>query len=177
MKTKPQSFDKTKDELATVLANLKGKTQDLALEVLAQKLVDNYFKSNAARGRITEIAGSGIAITGMKVGFDIGKIKVHHWKTMFWPVDRFDVTQTVPGAIALGYVNNKQLYIAPQGALGPTLVIRHGMHAQYTTWNPSLIKMTPPRDSEAFVALERAKALGYLDLLNPKEEGTNVTLA
>lgn len=146
-------------------AVLMGKLQDGELERQAQTVADEFFKTRAARGLQLVLDNSGVEIVGCTLLFDIGRVRGGQWKTKFYPRDIHAVMDTVPGAVPLGYVNGYQLYIAPQkGNLAHTLVARFGMGSKFQSWAPAYAGM-PDTSSIHFLALERAKVLGYLHLL------------
>jgi hypothetical protein len=158
-------FQKVQQELETKLkAALLGHQQDGVLEQAAQQVADKFFKVLKRKGAPVVLDNSGIEITGCVLAFDIGRVMVGSWTTKFYPHDIHAVVDTVPGAIAMGYVNGYQLYLAPQKGLPHTLVARFGMGPAYQTWSPAHAGV-PGAANVHFVTLERAKALGYLHLL------------
>lgn len=159
-----QSFFALQQELAKTLWQFRGKKQNAALEAESQRVVDDIFQKRAARGKLVVLEASGLQISGCKLNFNIGAIGVKSWITKFYPHDLHAVAATVPGAVPLGYVNGYQLYIHVGFQPHPCLVARYGMSHAFVTWSPR-VQGIPPGDSVLFVALERAKQLGYLHLL------------
>lgn len=135
-----------------------GEKQGLSLERRAQKLADNWW-ANKSLPPVT-ISTSGIRIVGCKLGFGLGTINVQTWQTRFI-LDVHDVHRLSPDAIALGYANEFQLFIAKIEDV-PHLVARKGI--QIVRWK-SADNLIPEASSPLRVALDRAKALGYLDYL------------
>ena len=163
------SFDDFQKELQKVLQIFQGKKQDKVLESQAQRTIDELFKKRKARNKPVVNDEAGIQITGLKLAFDIGRIGIGHYRTAFWPSDRWLVcVGDGNSCVALGYVNGYQLYIQPQEGLPAKLMARHGYGNNYESWCPKLVGM-PPTNSVFFVALERAKALGLLKLLQGSE--------
>ncbi len=162
---KNKSFDELQKELQATLKVFMDKTQNGGLEAKAQKAVDEVFKRRKARRKIVVNDAAGIEVVGAVLAFDIGRIGLKHYKTAFWPKDKWHVCLGKNNScVPLGYVNNYQLYIQPQEGLPPTLMARFGPGSAYSSWNPNIAGM-PPTDSVFFVALERAKALGWLKFL------------
>ncbi len=159
-----QSFDALKKELGAELDKYLNKIQGAALETDSQKGVDEIFLKHKARGKHTVLDNSGIEITGCDLAFDIGVVGVRNWTTAFWPTDRFGVSTLEPGSVPLGYVNGYQIYLLPQKGLPAMLVARYSIGTGYATWCPAIAGM-PEKDTVFFVALERARVLGYLPLL------------
>lgn len=155
------SFMAVSEEIGKALQEFHELKQDGALERKAQKTVDEIFKKHKARRKPVTLEGAGIEIVGCVLAFGIGTIGIGRWLTSFYPVDRYDVLKTDPIAIPLGYVNGAQLYIRPQSA---TLTIRYGMGYEFNAWSPKL-QGTPPTNTIFYVALERARLLGYLSML------------
>lgn len=156
-------------------SKLHGETQNGALEKRAQRLADMWW----SRAPSVIMGTSGIRVTGCVLGFDIGKVQVARWKTAF-TVDKHNVMTFNPLAVALGYSNGFQLYLTfldpkpksfgfSDGQLRTTitgkgwiLVARSELLTRQ--WKAS-DELVPPPSSPLFIALERAKALGYLNLL------------
>lgn len=137
---------------------LLGEKHDASLEKRAQRLVDNWFKhpNNPA----VVIDRSGVYVVGCVLGFELGSIKISRWLTNFVR-DAHQVHRLHKDAVALGYVNGYQLFIA--GIKGVhNLVARKDQEVLYWKASDDLI---PPATSPLFVALERAKTLGYIDIL------------
>jgi hypothetical protein len=162
MKTK--TFQDLQAELGELLKPFIGKKQDGKVEKDAQDTVDRYFRKCRARAIHTVLGDAGLSITGIKLGFDIGSIGLKQVVTDYWPNDQYAVIQTVKGAVPLGYVNGYQLYIEKKEGEYPILVARYGMGNCITSWCPKL-QGVPTANSVFFIALERAKQLGYLDYL------------
>lgn len=139
---------------------LMGEAQGASMERRAQKLIDNWF---ARKGRPFVLVGNcGVQIVGAVLAFDIGTIKIKHWRTRFLN-DVHDVHRLSPDAIALGYANEFQLFIADARGV-PNIVARKG--AEVLFWSAAGGEiMIPPSTSPLRPALDRAKALGYLDHL------------
>lgn len=150
-------------ELNEVLKQFVGIKQDGKLEVAAQEAVDRYFRKCYARGIHTVLGDAGIQVTGITLGFDIGTISIKNIHTEYWPNDQYNVLQTIKNAVPLGYVNGYQLYIEKRQGY-PELMARYGMGNCFTAWCPK-VQGVPTANSVIFVALERAKQLGYLDYL------------
>jgi len=137
---------------------LLGEKQGLSLERRAQRLAKQWWDRPH---RPTVLVGTcGIKVVGCTLAFDIGTIKVKHWVTRFTE-DKHSIHHLAPNAVALGYTNGFQLFISEVNTV-PTLVARAG--AQVLFWK-SADEIIPPTNSPLFVALERAKTLGYLDYL------------
>lgn len=150
-------------ELSTYLARkLVGETMNEALTKRAQKLADKWFRE---RKTPVVIQGADLIVTGCTLAFTLGAIKVSQWQTQFMR-DQFMLCRTVPKHIALGYVNGCQLYIAEVDGV-PHLCARD-TPTNVDRWSVRHV-LTPPTNSELFVALERAKALGYLDYLKGQQ--------
>lgn len=152
-------FEVCQIELSKFLQKkLLGEPMNESLCKRAQRLVDKWFKDLK---KPVIINRADLHITGCTLAFTLGSIKVSRWHTQFIR-DQFNLRKTVPSAIALGYVNNNQLYIADVEDV-PTLCARDTPF-NVERWSVSY-GLTPSANSELFVALERAKALGYLDHL------------
>ncbi len=137
---------------------LMGEKMGPALCKRAQKLVDKWFTEQR---KIIIMGSSGIRITGCVLAFEIGVIKVDHWLTRFID-DPFEIHRVSPGAIALGVLHGNQLYIADYEGV-PHLCARDTPRT-VRRWSATET-MTPPMGTPLFMALERAKALGYLNHL------------
>lgn len=137
---------------------LVGEIQNGALERRAQRLADKFFKD---RTTPVAIGKSGLFIVGCTLAFDIGRIMVSQWHTRFQR-DEHAIHLKVPGAIALGWINQNQIYIAKHEGLW-TLHARAGDHL-VERWNNKQ-PLIPGTDTVLFVALQRATQLGYLELL------------
>lgn len=74
----------------------------------AQKLANKWF---ADLKHPVLIPQSEIRIIGCTLAFNLGAVQVSKWHTKF-NRDQFEIHKTVPSAIALGYANKVQLYIA-----------------------------------------------------------------
>jgi len=133
---------------------LLGEPVNDLLVTRAQKLADNWWK-----GKNVWLGTSGLRIKGCVLAFGLGTVNVEKWLTEFI-LDKHDVHQLVPSAIALGYLQGWQLYLADYEGF-PHLVARQGHQVQ--RW--SAREMIPAQGNPLFMALERAKALGYLPIL------------
>lgn len=151
-----KTLDQVKAELSEVLKPYIGQVQGLAVEVDAQKAVNRYFTALHRKNELVLIESCGLRITGVELHFDVGFIGLKRIKTDWWPNDAHAVQRTVVNAVALGYANGYQLYIE-----GLNIVARYGMGECCTKWCPS-IQGVPPYSTVFFLALERAKQLGYL---------------
>lgn len=141
--------------------HLRGEKQNGALERRAQRLADKWWINQ----KLVVIMGtSGIRVTGCRLGFDIGTVKVKSWRTAFTHDDN-NVRIFSPSAIALGYCNGFQLYLIVLSNQ-PTLIARS---REITRRWSTAEQFVPPPESPLFVALERAKALGYLPHLQGVE--------
>lgn len=154
-----KTLDQVKAELNEVLKPYLGQPQNGTLEVEAQKAVNRYFTALQRKNEFVLIEAAGLRIIGVELNFDIGSIGLKRIKTDWWPTDAHAVHRTVPNAIALGYANGYQLYLE-----GANIVARYGMGACCTKWCPS-IQGIPAYSTVFFLALERAKQLGYLSEL------------
>ena len=132
-----------------------GEPVDDFLVKRAQKLADSWWS-----GKNVWLGTSGVQVTGCVLVFGLGTVNVEKWLTKFI-IDKHDIHQMVPSAIALGYVNGWQLYIADYVGR-PHLVARKDHEVQ--RWSAQEINI-PPKGTPLFMALERAKALGYLSTL------------
>lgn len=152
-------FSSAQNRLSMFLTHkLKGEYMNEKLCLRAQRLTDKWFEALKHPVMIPE---SDLQIVGCILNFGLGRIEVEKWRTKF-ARDHFGLEYLVPDAIALGYVNGYQLYIADVDQV-PNLCARNTA-ANVERWNHTL-KLTPPANSVLFVALERAKALGYLNHL------------
>lgn len=158
-----QEFTKLQNRVAQELNSFLGHIQDGDMELQAQHRVDDLFRRLKARRKLLEMTKAGIVITGCTLGFNIGQIGVKFWKTEFL-TDPFGTSQMEPSAVALGYANGYQLYISRGKDSYPRLVVRQGKGRAFTVWTPMLDGL-PATDSLHYVVLERAKTLGYIDLL------------
>jgi hypothetical protein len=134
---------------------IKGEFLNDSLVKRAQKLADNWW-----RGRSVWLGTSGVRVTGCILAFGLGTVGVERWLTRFI-VDTHEIHKLVPSAVALGYIQGWQLYMADYEER-PHLIARQGHEVQ--RWSAQEINI-PPQGSPLFVALERAKALGYLSTL------------
>lgn len=156
-------FDEAQRKLNAYLSKkLMGATMNQALTKRAQKLVDKWWSELLAP---VVVGTSGLQVTGCILGFQIGKIMVAQWRTKFVR-DQFDLAHTVPSHIALGYASDHQLYIADVDGF-PHLCARDTA-VNVVRWSTK-IDLIPPPTSVLFVALERAKALGYLEYLKGRK--------
>jgi|SRR6478736_6484464 len=124
----------------------------------AQRLADKWWSELKYP---VVIPRADLQITGCELGFKLGQIYVARWHPQFVR-DQFELKKVVPDHIALGYVNRNQLYIAEVEGV-PHLCAR-STPFDVERWSVSNV-MTPPLNTPLFFALERAKALGYLDHL------------
>lgn len=161
---KMQTLHELQVELGILLKPYVGVKQNGKLEADAQDTVDRYFRKCHARGQHTVLGDAGLSVTGVRLAFDIGSIGLKQIVTDYWPNDQYGVQQTIKDAVALGYVNGYQLYIEKREASYPDLVARYGMGKCAISWSPKL-QGVPTANSVFFIALERAKQLGYLDYL------------
>lgn len=134
---------------------IKGEPMDDFLVKRAQKLADSWWK-----GKNVWLGTSGVRVVGCVLSFGLGTVNVEKWLTQFI-LDKNGIHQLVPSAIALGYVQGWQLYLADYEGR-PHLIARQNHEVQ--RWSAQEINI-PPQNSPLFVALERAKALGYLSTL------------
>lgn len=134
---------------------IKGELIDDSLIKRAQKLADSWWK-----GKNVWLGTSGARITGCVLSFGLGTVSAEKWLTQFI-IDKNGIHQLVPSAVALGYVQGWQLYLADYEGR-PHLIARQNHEVQ--RWSAQEINI-PPQNSPLFVALERAKALGYLYIL------------
>jgi len=147
---------------AFLTKKLAGEKQNGALERRAQRLVDKWWQSQ----KLPVIMGtSNLQVVGCTLGFDIGEIKVTRWHTKFVN-DTNNVSQRNPSAVALGNCNGFQLFLVPNLEY-PTLVALSPLMTH--KWSVEQ-KFIPPKESPLFMALERAKHLGYLSMLR-KQDG------
>lgn len=158
-----RTLQELQTDLQEVLKPYLGQQQSGTMERDAQDTVDRYFRKCHARAIHTVLGDAGLRVIGVRLGFDIGAIGIKNILTSYWPNDQYAVLHTIKNAIALGYCNNYQLYIEKRDSY-PILVARYGMAACFTEWCPKT-QGVPPASSMFFVALERAKQLGYLDYL------------
>lgn len=135
---------------------LHGEIQNGFLEARAQRLANMWW----TRSPPVVMGTSGIRVVGCELAFDVGAVKVARWKTQFVE-DRHRVMVTAPDAVPLGYANGFQLYLVHIDATW-SLVARSQLITNQ--WRASE-GFTPPSSSPLFIALERAKALGYLSYL------------
>jgi hypothetical protein len=141
--------------------HLRNEMQNGALERRAQKLVDRWW----AKQTLPVMMGtSGIRVTGCRLGFDIGTIKVKNWRTTFL-TDSHKVMVFNKDVVALGYVNGFQLYMTLMNNK-QTLVARSQFIVR--RWSADEV-LVPPMESPLYMALARAKALGYLSHLQGVE--------
>jgi hypothetical protein len=162
------NFEQAQQELNDLLSkHCIGELQTGELEQNAQKLVNEYFKKRAARKNHVLIESCGMRITGCELAFTLGGIRLSKWLTSYHPQDRFAVVELNKGAVPMGYANGHQLYVLPRKDKPGHLVVRYGMGPAHATWCPALQGM-PATNSLFFVTLERAKALGYLPLLEKR---------
>lgn len=156
-------FPTAQAELGRFLSSrLLGQVQGAMLERRAQHLTDQWWQVLANQRREIIMGTSGIRIVGCTVGFDIGVVKIKKWKTEFM-YDTHNIEKFVPSSIALGYFNGFQLYISLKNPTPqPVLVARSENHTM--RWS-ILDGELPELGTALFMALERAKSLGYLDLL------------
>lgn len=136
---------------------LLGERHDERMETRANRLVDLWFK-NANRPKIL-LGSAGIEVTGCTLVFAPGSVRIKSWATRFI-IDRHNVHVLSPRAVALGYVNDYQLFLTTTDE--PKLIARRGHEVLSWTSGDGLI---PPQTSPLFIALERAKTLGYLYLM------------
>lgn len=136
-------------------SRIMGEVLDDVLVKRTQKLTDKWWSD-----RTVLMGTSGIQITGCVLTFGLGTVNVEKWTTRFW-IDRHDIHKLVPSAVALGYVNGWQLYISDYEGR-PHLVARTATQVQ--RWSSQEINI-PHQGTPLFLALERAKALGYLPTL------------
>ncbi len=157
-------FQEAQQQLSDILnKKLMGEKQGASLERRAQKLIDNWW---ARKNRPQVLVGtSGLQIVGCTLGFGLGTIKVQTWQTRF-VTDVHDVHRLVPSAIALGYANSFQLFLAKIDGT-PSVVARNG--AQSMTWSPKN-GLVPAVGHPLRAALDRAKSLGYIDYLKGENE-------
>lgn len=147
---------------AFLVQKISGEIQNGALERRATRLVKAWW---ASPGRPQVLLGrSGLKVVGCELAFDIGAIKVGKWLTRFTE-DKHNVHRLAPEAIALGYVNGYQLFISKVNGI-PNLVARAGAHIMFWKVEDNLV---PPQTSPLFMALERAKTLGYLSYLRGEQ--------
>lgn len=134
---------------------LLGEPLDDLLVKRTQKMADKWWSS-----KNVWLGTSGVRVTGCVLSFGLGTIGVERWLTQFI-MDKHSIHQLVPSAVALGYVNSWQLYIADYEGC-PHLIARQNQQVQ--RWSAKAVNI-PPQGSPLFIALERAKALGYLPTL------------
>lgn len=132
-----------------------GEPMNESLVKRVQKLADKWWKD-----KNVWLGTSGVRVTGCVLAFGLGTVNVEKWLTQFI-IDKNSVHRLVPSAVALGYVKGWQLYIADYEGR-PHLIARSENEVQ--RWSAQAINI-PPQNSPLFVALERAKALGYLPTL------------
>jgi hypothetical protein len=158
-RSKTQDFLEAQVALTEFLnRKLLGEKQDGKLEFRAKRLVKSWWENP---NRPTVVVGTcGLKIVGCELEFGIGTIKVKKWMTRFIE-DKHSVHVLSPNAVALGYANGFQLFITAVNK-APNLVARNGTNIMFWKAADELI---PPTNSPLFVALERAKTLGYLDYL------------
>ena len=150
-------FQEAQKQLRAFLhAKLHGETQDGKLEARAQRLADMWW----TRTPPVIMGTSGIRVVGCVLGFDIGKVQVAKWKTAF-TLDKHNVAIFNPRHVALGYSNGFQLYMAVRDTEW-VLVARSELLTKQWKASDNLI---PPTNSPLYMALERAKALGYINQL------------
>jgi hypothetical protein len=155
-------------ELGRFLSSrLLGQVQGALLEKRAQRLADQWWEVLANQRREVIMGTSGIRIIGCTVAFDIGIVKIRNWKTEFM-YDTFHIEKLVPVSIALGYFNGFQLYISRKNPTpGAVLVARSEAHTM--RWS-ILDGASPYAGTPLFMALGRAKSLGYFDLLKGTDD-------
>lgn len=156
-----KTFEQAQQDLNLLLKPIVGRPKTKEVEQEAQLIVDAYFRKLVKQRNRVTIEPSGLEITGARLAFHIGSICIGEWKTSFYPEDRFSVAETEVNPIALGYVNGCQLYILPGEDEPGRLVARAGMGEAYEYFIPSTMGL-PLTNSIFFVALERARVLGYL---------------
>lgn len=153
-------FQKAQVEFTKFLeGKIWGEVLNDSLVKRAQKLTDAWWK-----GKNVWLGTSGIRVVGCVLSFGLGTVSVERWLTQFI-IDKSGIHQMVPSAVALGYVQGWQLYLADYEGR-PHLIARQGHEVQ--RWSAQETNI-PFQSSPLFVALERAKALGYLSTL---KEGT-----
>ncbi len=159
------SFVHAQKELERLLDVLLKAKQSASTEASAQGIANDFFKRQRARRKPVLIDTCGLEVTGCELSIQKGRIGVKRWLTSFWPADANQVLLLEPGAIALGYVNGRQLYVLPpKSETEPAkLVARTDIGPNFGTWCPNTQGM-PQEDSVFFVCLERARTLGYLPL-------------
>ncbi len=158
-----QDFQNAQAELSNfLLGKLQGDILNESTLKRAQRLANKWWQSHKP-----VVIGETLQIIGCQLGFGFDTIRAEKWLTRF-VIDRFEVSKLVRGSIALGYVNGFQLYLADVGGVW-TLCARSDH--QVLRWSAKEL-MTPPTSSPLFVALERTKALGYLNLLRGLEQQT-----
>lgn len=164
---KNNSFSELQKELAQALEVLKGKKQNKMLERQAQDIVNRILNQKRARKKLPTLE-CGLTIVGCNLRFGLGEIKVAQWLTRFTP-DKNDVEKLVPRAVPLGYANEFQLYAEQRGGFG-YLIARSSL-TDMVGWCPS-VQGVPDQNTVLFVALERARAFGYLDFLRGEKVNT-----
>jgi hypothetical protein len=137
---------------------LTGERMNEYLCKRAQKLVDKWFREQP---QIIVLGTSGIRIVGCVLGFEIGSIKVERWLTSFVH-DTYEIMKVVPNAIALGSEREVQSYIAEFEGF-PHLCVRTSPF-DVKRWSVRDV-VIPAQGTALFMALERARALGYINHL------------
>jgi hypothetical protein len=159
----PEELLKAQHDIEKILQPLMNKPFDEKCKHEAQYLVDCYFRKRMSKENPIIVESAGIQLSGCELAFTENSIALGKWITSFYPWDVYSVMSTESGPIPLGYWDGAQLYILSIKGKPGTIMARFSM-TKFIPWTPSVQGM-PAENSIHFVALERAKVLGFLHKL------------